>query len=72
MRSIKDPHPGPNPASSEATDSPSASLSANAFGAPGFFNLLVPSHPNLKLSVKDKNNRCFCPGWFRTHARTNR
>ena len=39
MRSSKDPHSGPNPTSSEATDTRSTSLSANASGAPGYFNL---------------------------------
>ena len=35
MKSFRDPHPGPNPASSEATDTPSTLLSARASGAPG-------------------------------------
>ena len=71
MRSSRDPHPSPNPASSEATDTPSTSLSANASGAPGYLNLLAPSCPNLNLFPIGKNNRCFCPGWFRTHTCTN-
>ena len=36
MKNSRDPHSGPNPASSKATDTPSStSLSANASGAPG-------------------------------------
>ena len=46
MRSSKDPQSGPNPASSEATDTSSTSLSANASGAPGYRNLLPSSRPN--------------------------
>ena len=71
MRSSRDPHPGPNPASSsKAADSPSTSLSANAFGTLGYLNLLAPSGPKLNLFPKDKNNRCFHPRWFRNHTRT--
>ena len=62
-RSSEDPHLGPNPASSEATDTPPTSLSTNATGAPGDLNLLAPSRPNLNLFPKDKN-REFCPGWY--------
>ena len=72
MRSSRDPHPGLNPASSEATDYLSTSLSANASGAPGYLNLLAPSHPNLDLFMKGKNNRCFRSGGFRTHTRSSR
>ena len=72
MRNIRDPHPGPNPASSEATDTPSTSSSANASGAPGYRNLLAASRPNLNLFPEGKHNRCFCLGWFRTHTRINR
>ena len=66
---IKDSHSGPNPAFSEVIDTPSTSLSANASFAPGYLNLLAPSRPNLNSFPKDKNNRCFCPRWFRTHTR---
>ena len=59
MRSSRDPHPGPNSVSSEATDTPSTSFSANASGAPGYHNLLAPLRPNLNLFPKGKNNRCF-------------
>ena len=69
MRSSRDPHPGPNLASSDATNTPSPSLSANASG---YLNLLAPSRPNLNLFPKGKNNRCFRPGLFRIHTRTNR
>ena len=62
--SIRDPHPGPNPASSEATDTPSTSLSANASGAPGYLNLPALSRPNLNLFPKGKYNRCFRPRLF--------
>ena len=61
MRSNRDLHPGPNSVSSEATDTPSTSFSANASGAPGYHNLLVPLRPNLNLFPKGKNNRCFRP-----------
>ena len=74
LRSIRDPHPGPIPASSEATDIPSAStsVSANTSGAPaGCLNLLTSLRPNLNLFPKGKNSLCFCSGWFRTHIRTN-
>ena len=72
MKSSRDPHTGLNPASSEATDTPSTSLSANASGAPSHLILLAPSRPNLNLFPEDKNNRCFYSGWFRTHTRSNR
>ena len=72
MRSSGNPHPGPNPASSEATDTPATSLSANAPGAPGYLGVLVSSRPNLNLFPKGKNNRFFRRGWFRTHTRSNR
>ena len=65
------PHPCSNPASSEATDTPFTKLCANAFGAPGYLNLFAPSRPNLNLFPKGKNDRSFCPEWFRTHARTH-
>ena len=52
MRSSRNPHSGPNPASAETTDTPSTSLSANASGAPGYFYLLAPSRPNLNLFPK--------------------
>ena len=61
VRSIRDPHPGPNFVSSEANDTPSTSFSANASGAPGYPNLLAPLRPNLNLLPKGKNNRCFRP-----------
>ena len=64
MRSIKDPHPGSNSASSEATDTSSTKLCANASGVPGYLNLFAPSRPNLNLFSKGKNNRYFCPEWF--------
>ena len=57
---------------SEATVTPSTSLSANTPGAPGYLNLFAPSRPNLNLFLKGKNSRCFRPVWFRTHTRTNR
>ena len=72
MRSSRDPYSGPNPASSEATDTPSTSLSASASGAPGYLNLLAPSRSNLHLFPKGNNNRCFRPGLFQTHIRINR
>ena len=72
MQSSKGHHPGPNPASSEATDIPSTSLSAHASGAPGYLNFLAPSRPSLNLFAKGKYNRCFHPRWFRTHTHTNR
>ena len=67
MRSSRGPHPGPNSVSSEATDTPSTSLSPNASGALGYLNLLASSRPTLIFFPKGKNNRCFRPGWFRTH-----
>ena len=72
MKSCRDPQPGPNPPSSEATDTPSTFLFANASGALGYFNLLAPSRLNLNLFPNGKNNRCFCFGWFQTHTRSNR
>ena len=57
-------HPGPNPVSFEATDTPSTSLSANATGSPSDLYLLAPSRPNLNSFPKGKNNRCFRPGWY--------
>ena len=72
MQSSKDLHTGPNPASSEATNTRSTSLSANASGAPGYFNLLAALCSNFNLFPKGKNNSCFRPRWFRTHTRTNR
>ena len=73
MRSSRKPHFDPNATSSEATHTPSTSLSANASGAPGYLNLPAPSHPNLNLFRKGKNNRCcFRPRWFGTHTRTKR
>ena len=66
MRSIRDPHSGPNPASSEATDTPSTSSSANASGAPGYLSLLAPSLPNLNLFPKCENTvtAAFVPDGF--------
>ena len=72
MKSSRDPLPSPNPATSKATATPSTSLSANASCAPGYLILLAPSHPNLNLFPKGKNNRCFRPGWFWIRTRTNR
>ena len=68
----KDPRPGPNPASSKATDTPSTFLPANASGGLGYLILLASSRPNLNLFQKGKNNPAFVPVWFRTHTRTNR
>ena len=42
-----------------------------ASSVPGYLNLFAPSRPNFNLFAKGKNNRCFCPEWFRTHTRTN-
>ena len=72
VKSSRDPHPGPNPASTEVTDTPSTSLTASASGAPDCLNVVAPSRPNLNFFPKGKNNCCFRPGWFRTHTRTNR
>ena len=52
MRNSRDPHPGPNSASPEATDTPSTSLSPNASGAPGYLNLLASSRLTLNLFPK--------------------
>ena len=52
MKSCRNPHPGPTPSSSEATDIPSTSLFANASSAPGYLNLLAPSRPNLNLFLE--------------------
>ena len=65
MNSSTDPHPGPNPASSEATDTPSTSLTANASDAPGYLNLLAPSRPNLNLFLKGKITAAFVPDGFK-------
>ena len=65
MKSSRDPLPSPNPATSKATATPSTSLSANASGAPGYLILLAPSHSNLNLFPKGKNNRyAFVPDGF--------
>ena len=42
MRSSRNSHPGLNPAFSEATEILSTSLSANATGITGYFELLAP------------------------------
>ena len=72
LRSSKDPHLGAKPSSSEATDTPSTSLSANASGAPDYLNLLVPSRPNLNLFPKDKNTAVFVPDDFELPAQTDK
>ena len=64
MRSSRDSHPSQNPASFEATDTPSTSLSTNATGATGHLDFLAPSRPNVNLFPKGKNYGCFRPGWF--------
>ena len=49
MRSSRDLHPSPNPASFDVTNTPSTFLSVDVSFAPGYLNLVAPSRPNLNL-----------------------